>query len=116
MDVDWGWITDHLGALAERTGQHLYLAGIAVAIGFAISFLLAIAAIRRRVVYPPIAAVAGLVYTIPSLALFAALVSITGISIVTAEVPLILYTFVILIRNLVCRLLLEKKKTSTVQA
>ena len=101
MDVDWGWITDHLGALAERTGQHLYLAGIAVAIGFGVSFLLAIAAIRRRAVYPPIAALAGLVYTIPSLALFAALVSITGISIVTAEVPLILYTFVILVRNIV---------------
>jgi osmoprotectant transport system permease protein len=99
--IDWGWVVDHLPALAGRSIQHLQLAGIAVAIGFVISFLLAIVAIRRRVVYPPIAAIAGLVYTIPSLALFAALVSITGISIVTAEVPLILYTFVILVRNIV---------------
>src|SRR2546428_13258051 len=100
MDVDWGWISDHLGALAERTGQHLYLAGIAVAIGFAISFLLAIAAIRRRVVYPPIAAVARLVYTIPRLALFAAPLFISRTSIVTAYVTPILYTFEILIRSI----------------
>jgi osmoprotectant transport system permease protein len=99
--MDWGWMVDHLDALVARTVQHLVLAGIAVAIGCAISFVLAIWAIRQRVVYPPITAIAGLVYTIPSLALFAALVSITGISIVTAEVPLILYTFVILIRNIV---------------
>jgi osmoprotectant transport system permease protein len=45
--------------------------------------------------------VAGILYTIPSLALFAALVPVTGLSILTAEVPLVLYTLLILIRNIV---------------
>ena len=40
--IDWGWVGDHLGALLSRTIQHLELAAIAVAFGFAISFGLAL--------------------------------------------------------------------------
>ena len=99
--IDWGWIAGHLGAIGYRAAQHLYLAGIALVIGFVISFAMAVWAVRRRGVYPPLAGLASVVYTVPSLALFAALVSITGISLWTAEVPLILYTFVIYLRNIV---------------
>jgi osmoprotectant transport system permease protein len=99
--IDWAWIADHLDEIAGRAIQHLQLAGIAVAIGFAISFVLALWAVRNRRIYPPIAAIAGILYTIPSLALFAALVPITGLSLATAEVPLVLYTLLIFIRNIV---------------
>jgi osmoprotectant transport system permease protein len=99
--IDWGWLTDHLDALASRTGQHIELTAIALVAGFVISFILAVWSVRRRRVYPPIAGLASVLYTIPSLALFAALVSITGISIWTAEVPLVLYTLVIYVRNMV---------------
>jgi osmoprotectant transport system permease protein len=100
--IDWAWAGDHLGELAFRTLQHLYLAAIAVGVGFAISFGLAIWSIRRRAVYPPLAALAGVLYTIPSLALFAALVPVTGLrSIFTAEVPLVAYTLLIFLRNIV---------------
>lgn len=102
MTIDWAWIGDHLDELAFRTLQHLYLTAIAVAVGFVISFGLAVWSIRRRAVYPPIAAVAGILYTIPSLALFALLVPVTGLrSIVTAEFPLIAYTLLIFLRNIV---------------
>jgi osmoprotectant transport system permease protein len=100
--IDWAWIGDHLDELAFRTLQHLYLTAIAVVTGFAISFVLAVWSIRRRSVYPPIAALAGVLYTIPSLALFAALVPVTGLrSIVTAEFPLVAYTLLIFMRNIV---------------
>jgi osmoprotectant transport system permease protein len=100
--IDWGWMADHLDELAFRTLQHLYLTAIAVIAGFAISFVLAVWSVRRRAVYPPIAALAGVLYTIPSLALFAALVPVTGLrSIVTAEFPLVAYTLLIFIRNIV---------------
>jgi len=99
--IDWAWLADHVPALLYRTGQHLYLAGIAIVVGLAISFVLGLAASRRRRLYVPFSLGAGLVYTIPSLALFAALVPIVGLNMLTAEVPLVLYTLVILFRNVV---------------
>lgn len=102
--LDWGWIGDHLGAVLGRTMQHLGLATIALAIGFAISFGLAIWSVRHRVAYGPIMAASGILYTIPSLALFAALVPVTGLSLLTVEIPLVLYTLLILVRNIVAGL------------
>jgi osmoprotectant transport system permease protein len=99
--IRWDWIVDHLDDLAARTGQHLYLAAIAVVVGFLISFVLAIISIRQRRLYPPITALSGILYTIPSLALLAALVPITGLTVLTAEVPLTMYTILIFVRNIV---------------
>jgi osmoprotectant transport system permease protein len=98
--VDWGWLAGHLDDVAFRTGQHLWIAAIAVAAGFAISFALAVWSVRDRRVYGPVTALAGILYTIPSLALFAALVPITGLSLLTAEIPLTIYTLLILVRNI----------------
>jgi osmoprotectant transport system permease protein len=99
--VRWDWIFAHTGPILDRVGQHLYLAVLAVAIGFAISFVLAAIAIRRRRLYPLVTLLATAVYTIPSFAMFAALVVVTGLSTFTAEVPLVLYTFVLLVPNIV---------------
>ncbi len=99
--VRWDWVGAHIGPILDRLGQHLYLAVIAVSIGFAISFGLAAVAIRRRRLYPLVTLIATAVYTIPSYALFATLVVFSGLSIVTAEVPLVLYTFILLVPNIV---------------
>jgi osmoprotectant transport system permease protein len=99
--LDWSWIAEHLPQIAARTGQHIQLAGIALLLGFAISFGLALIALRWRRSYTFISGISGILYTIPSLALFGALITITGFSIVTVEVPLIAYTLVILVRNIV---------------
>jgi osmoprotectant transport system permease protein len=82
-------------------GQHLYLAAIAIAVGFIISFALAAISIRQRRLYPIVTLLATAAYTIPSFALFAGLVAITGLTTVTAEVPLILYTVVLYVPNIV---------------
>ena len=100
MAVDTGWMVGHLDELAYRIFQHLVLAALAVAVGFGISFVLAVIAVRRRRTFGPIVAFSDILYTIPSLALFAALVSITGISLLTVEIPLVMYTLVIFVRNI----------------
>jgi osmoprotectant transport system permease protein len=102
--IQWDWIGDHLGAIAGRLGQHIELAAIALAIGFAISLGLAIVSIRLRPVRPLVVGLAGIVFTIPSLALFSALVPIIGLSLLTVEIPLVLYTLVIYVRNIVAGL------------
>src|SRR5512143_1927425 len=91
----WDWFFGHLDDVAGRIAQHLELTAIAIVAGFAISFVLATIAVRQRRLYPPITLTATAVYTIPSFALFAALVAITGLSVFTAEVPLVLYTIVL---------------------
>lgn len=99
--IDWTWIGDHLDDIAFRTGQHLWLAAIAVVVGFVISFGLALAIRRAPRLYGPITGVSGILYTIPSLALFAVLVPITGLSLLTAEIPLVIYTLLIFVRSIV---------------
>jgi len=99
--IDWAWVGDHLDELVGRTLQHLGFTLATLVIGFAISFALSLLAVRRRRAYAPITVVAGILYTIPSIALFSAMVPITGLTILTAIIPLVLYTILIFVRNIV---------------
>ena len=98
------WIPRNLEQLAGATVDHLVLTLIAVTGGLAISFTLALVIRADRRWYGPLAGVAGTLYTIPSLALFAVLVPVTGLSVLTAEIGLVSYTLLILLRNLVAGL------------
>ena len=79
--------------------QHLQLTIIPVVLGFVISLVLAIWAVRRQRVYGPITAITGILYTIPSIAAFALLLPIFGLTLLTAVIPLTTYTLLILVRN-----------------
>jgi osmoprotectant transport system permease protein len=102
--IDWAWIADHTDDMVTRTINHVIFTGIAVSLGFAISLVLSLVIIRYRWAYGPITGVAGLLYTIPSLALFGLLIPITGFTVTTAEIALVSYTLLILIRNTVAGL------------
>jgi osmoprotectant transport system permease protein len=96
----WDWVGAHWGdTLRPALVQHLVLSAIAVAIGFVLAFALALAAHRRGRITTPVVLVTGLLYTIPSLALFQLLVPFTGLSRTTAEIALVSYTLLILFRN-----------------
>jgi len=100
--IDWAWIGNHTDELWERFVEHVVLTGLAVAIGLALSLVLAAIAIHWRSTYQPILAVSSILYTIPSLAAFAFLVAVFGLfSLATALIPLITYTLLILVRNIV---------------
>jgi osmoprotectant transport system permease protein len=95
------WIVDHSGEILERLGEHILLTLIAILIGGALSFGVSLWILHRPSVYGPVTWAAGVLYTIPSLALFALLVPITGLSVLTAEIGLVSYTLLILIRSIV---------------
>ena len=98
----WGWVKEHWGdTLGPALWQHVELTVIAVVIGFAIAFPLALLAHRYRRLEQPFGAFSALVYTIPSLALFQLLVPFTGITWTTVEIALVGYTLVILFPNIV---------------
>ena len=69
--IDWAWIGSHIGEIAARTGEHVLLTVVALVVGFGLSMLLAWLAWIRPGSYGPITWTAGILYTIPSIALFA---------------------------------------------
>ena len=97
--IRFDWIADNLDVIGRRLGEHLVMTVIAVLGGFFISFALALLIRRHRRVHGPVLAVSGVLYTIPSLALFALLIPFTGLSLLSAEVALVSYTVLILVRN-----------------
>lgn len=98
--MDWAWLGRNLDDLALRTVDHVLMTVLALVIGSVISFGLALAIRRRRALHGPILAVSGILYAIPSLALFAILIPFTGPqSLLAAEIALVSYTILILVRN-----------------
>ena len=99
--IRWDWIAGHLDEIGQRLVEHLELTAIAVGVGFVIAFALALLVLGKPRLEGPVTWVTGTLYTIPSLALFALLIPYTGLTILTAEIGLVSYTLLILIRNIV---------------
>jgi len=97
----WDWVWDHTDDIWAATKEHLQLTFLAVGIGLVLSVLLAAVSLRFRRTYAPIAGAAAVLYAIPSLALFALLVQFTHFTVTTAEIGLVSYTLLILVRNIV---------------
>jgi osmoprotectant transport system permease protein len=94
------WFTQHWSSIFQPALiQHIELTAVAVLVGFAISFFLAIAAHQARWLVAPVTFTTSLLYTIPSLTAFEILVPITGLSRLTVEIPLIAYTLLVLFTN-----------------
>lgn len=81
--------------------DHLYITGVSLAIALAIALPLALLIARFRKLYLPVVTTAGIIYTLPSLAVVAILVPFTGLSATTIIIPLIAYAQLVLIRNMV---------------
>ncbi len=103
---DWEWVGRNLDTIWDRTLEHLLLTGIALTVGLVISTGLSAIALWKPKTYQPITSVTGLLYTIPSLAVFALVAPFIGLGttvqrILVAEVALVAYTLLILVRNMV---------------
>jgi osmoprotectant transport system permease protein len=99
--VDWTWVGQNKGMIWSAVVQHVELTFLAVGIGFVISVPVALAVYRHPLIEGPVYGVAGALFAIPSLALFAFFIPITGLDKTTAEIGLVSYTLLILIRNTV---------------
>jgi osmoprotectant transport system permease protein len=99
---DLDWIANNGDVIRQALGEHVVLTALALGLGLVVSVPLALVARRWRWFYPPLTSVAGILFTIPSLAAYALLIPYTGLgSRATAVIPLVTYTLLILIRNLV---------------
>ena len=101
---DWGWLQENFAEdVWPAVIGHLYLSFVSVGIALAISLPLGVLAARYRKIYAPVLFVTGFLFTIPSLALFAILVTVPGIGIGpnAAIIGLVSYSLLVLIRNVV---------------
>jgi osmoprotectant transport system permease protein len=102
--VDWTWVGDHTDLILDRLREHIELTLLAVGIGIIVSIPLVVLSRRYRRVFPVVLVTTGILYTIPSLALFTLLLPWTGLSRQTALIGLVSYTLLILVRNAVAGL------------
>jgi osmoprotectant transport system permease protein len=102
--IRWAWVRTHLGLIRHQLWQHVFLTVVAVGIGLAITFLLVALARAWHPLEGVLLTLCGALYTIPSIALFAMLVPYTGFTALTAEIALVSYTLLILLRNLLAGL------------
>jgi osmoprotectant transport system permease protein len=85
--------------LIAALGQHLYLTFASVLIATVIAVPLAVVAVRVRGIATPMLITAGVLYTIPALALITGLWPIFGLSTTTVIVALAIYSLLLILRN-----------------
>jgi osmoprotectant transport system permease protein len=96
------WALDHLGDIVGRALEHAWLAGLPLLIGLLLALPLGWLAQRRAWLRGPLLGVTGLLYTIPSLALFILLPVILGTGIldsINVVVAMTIYTIALLTRT-----------------
>ena len=89
------------GSIQNLLFQHLTIVGISMLISIVIALPIGLLVARYRPAYTPVITGARLLYTKPGIALLAFLVPITGLSLTTMIIPLVLYAQLVLIRNTV---------------
>ena len=102
--IDWGWIGENFGdEILPALIGHIYLSFVSVGIALVISLPVGVLVSRYRKAYPPVTFITGILFAIPSLALFAFLVTVPGIGIGSTAViiALVSYSLLVLIRNVV---------------
>src|SRR6202165_4739026 len=101
--INWAGLSTHVPYLLRAVQEHVILTVIALVGGLVIALPLGVAARRWTNLHlrPAVLTVFGGFYTIPSIALFALLIPYTGLGTLTAEIPLIGYNVLLLVRNVV---------------
>lgn len=94
-------IPSYLGSFTDLLVDHLSMALGASLLGLVVALPLGLLCVRRPRWYPPVLALASVLYSIPSLAFFVLLIAFTGISRTTVVIPLAVYTLAVLIPNVV---------------
>ncbi|QIM22171.1 ABC transporter permease [Phycicoccus sp. HDW14] len=96
------WLADNWRTVLDLSLSHLYLAGVPLVVGLVLSLPLGWAAKRWRGSYPAVVTTTGLLYTIPSLALFVIMPLVLGTKIldpVNVVVAMTIYTVALLART-----------------
>jgi osmoprotectant transport system permease protein len=97
-----GFVAERLPELILRLQQHLFLTGISVGVAVLIGFPLGIYIVKKKWLRSAVLSLAGILQTVPSLAMLAILLAVTGkIGVIPAVIALVLYALLPIIQNTV---------------
>ncbi|MFF7705710.1 ABC transporter permease [Streptomyces lydicus] len=97
----FSYFADHRPDVLGWLGYHAWLSALPIVLGLLIALPLGWLAHRHKWAYPPLISVTGLLYTIPSIALFVSMPNLIGTQIldpVNVAVALTVYTVALLVR------------------
>jgi osmoprotectant transport system permease protein len=100
----WSWIPSNGAMIWQLTRENAYLGVIPALIGLVISLPLGIIAARWRWFYPPVLTVINVIYAVPSLALFIALIPAFGLTDTTVIIALTTFSLCVIVPNVVAGL------------
>lgn len=98
------YVSTRTDDILAATQEHVILTVVSVVLGLLLALPLAVLSRRYRRTESAVLAVTTGIYTIPSLAMFSLLLPFTGLSPATVVIGLVLYSLVILVRNIVAGL------------
>lgn len=104
--LDWAWISENFWEdILPALQAHIFLSFVPISIAIAISLPVGVAVARYRTAYTPVLFFTGLLFTIPSLAMFSILIA-AGVppGPIPVIVALVSYSLLVLIRNVVAGL------------
>ena len=98
--IDWGWVIDNRAMIGDLLWQHARMVLLALLFGSLLTGGLLAIPLRWAATAQPLITLCGVLFTIPSLALFILLLPFTGLSLTTSLIGLTLYSLLILLRNM----------------
>ncbi|MFO4202071.1 ABC transporter permease subunit [Klebsiella quasipneumoniae subsp. similipneumoniae] len=98
--IDWGWVIDNRAMIGDLLWQHARMVLLALLFGSLLTGGLLAITLRCPATAQPLITLCGVLFTIPSLALFILLLPFTGLSLTTSLIGLTLYSLLILLRNM----------------
>jgi len=102
--VMWSWIGQNWSQIWQLTWENLKLGVLPAVYGLMLSLPLGIVAARWRWFYPPVLTVVTIVYAVPSLALFIALIPAFGLTDTTVIIALTAFSLCVILPNVVAGL------------
>jgi osmoprotectant transport system permease protein len=97
----WSWIPGNTSLIWQLTWENLKLGVLSALYGLVLSLPLGIIAARWRWFYPPVLTGINIVYAVPSLALFIALIPSFGLTDTTVIIALTVFSLCVILPNVV---------------
>jgi osmoprotectant transport system permease protein len=100
----WSWIPDNGSLIWQLTWENAKVGVLSALYGLVVSLPLGVIAARWRWFYPPVLAVVNILYAVPSLALFIALIPAFGLTDTTVIIALAVFSLCVILPNVVAGL------------